>query len=281
MKLSIITVNKDDATGLEKTIKSVAEQTFDDFEYIVIDGASGDGSVDIIRKYADKIRYWVSEPDAGIYNAMNKGIRKAAGEYCLFLNSGDWLTGNETLKKVFAEIGHAGKADVYYSDLITDTNECCNYTPSVNINHLISGTVSHQNSIISRDLFIRHGYYNESLDISSDWEYFLKEYWFHKIKFVHIKTTIAVFCMNGISSINYKKRATEDIQVLQNVFGELSESVIELRKYRESIYGNIIENWGNSPVLEYLLKAYRFFARRIVEKKQQPAYKIVLQWRQF
>jgi glycosyltransferase involved in cell wall biosynthesis len=279
MKLSIITINKDNAAGLERTIKSVTEQTFDDYEYIVIDGASKDGSVDVIGRYADKIHRWVSEPDAGIYNAMNKGIRKAAGDYCLFLNSGDWLTGNETLKRVFAEIEHAGKADVYYSDLITDTNEYCKYTPSININHLISGTVSHQNSIISRELFVSHGYYNESLDISSDWEYFLKERWFHQIRFVHIETTIAVFCMNGISSANNKKHMAEDVQVIRNVFGELSESIMELQKYRKSIYGDIIENWGNSPVLEYLLKTYRFFARRIIKRKQQPAYKIVLQWR--
>ncbi|MDR1904338.1 MAG: glycosyltransferase, partial [Treponema sp.] len=74
MKLSIITINKNNAQGLERTIKSVAGQTFEDFEYIVIDGASDDGSVEIIKQYADKIHYWVSEPDTGIYNAMNKGI---------------------------------------------------------------------------------------------------------------------------------------------------------------------------------------------------------------
>ncbi|MDR2910496.1 MAG: glycosyltransferase [Bacteroidales bacterium] len=91
MKLSIITINLNNVAGLQKTIESVVKQTFTDYEYIVIDGGSTDGSADIIKQHANKITYWVSEPDKGIYNAMNKGIRVAKGEYCLFLNSGDWL----------------------------------------------------------------------------------------------------------------------------------------------------------------------------------------------
>lgn len=89
-KLSIITVNLNDYKGLEKTLKSVWEnQSFSDFEHIVIDGASTDGSVDVIKRYANKLAYWVSEPDSGIYNAMNKGILKAKGDYLLFLNGRD------------------------------------------------------------------------------------------------------------------------------------------------------------------------------------------------
>ena len=87
MKLSIITVNRNNKDGLEKTIRSVIRQTSHDYEYIIIDGASTDGSPEIIRNYEENITYWISEPDTGIYNAMNKGIRKAQGDYCLFLNS--------------------------------------------------------------------------------------------------------------------------------------------------------------------------------------------------
>ena len=89
MKLSIITINRNNAAGLRRTIESVVSQTYTEFEYIIIDGASTDESVDVIKEYADKITFWVSEPDNGIYNAMNKGILKAKGEYLLFLNSGD------------------------------------------------------------------------------------------------------------------------------------------------------------------------------------------------
>lgn len=79
MKLSIITINRNNAAGLRRTIESVVSQTYTDFEYIIIDGASTDGSVEVIKEYSDKITYWVSEPDTGIYNAMNKGILKAQG----------------------------------------------------------------------------------------------------------------------------------------------------------------------------------------------------------
>jgi len=110
-KLSIITVNLNNAEGLRKTIESVVTQTFTDFEYIIIDGGSTDGSVEIIKLYADKITYWVSEPDKGIYNGMNKGIMVAKGEYCQFLNSGDWLVNENVLKEVFADV------DIVYGDL--------------------------------------------------------------------------------------------------------------------------------------------------------------------
>jgi acetyltransferase-like isoleucine patch superfamily enzyme len=112
MKLSIITINRNNAAGLRKTIESVVSQTYTDFEYIIIDGASTDDSVNIIKEYAEATLpcgeglgerlYWVSEPDKGIYNAMNKGILKANGEYCLFLNSGDWLYDNDVLNDVFS-----------------------------------------------------------------------------------------------------------------------------------------------------------------------------------
>ena len=103
MKLSIITVNLNNAVGLKKTICSVINQTFLDIEYIIIDGGSLDGSLEIIKEYEKKITYWVSEPDSGIYNAMNKGIMHANGEYLQFLNSGDWLVNDSIIEKFLKE----------------------------------------------------------------------------------------------------------------------------------------------------------------------------------
>lgn len=88
MKYSIITINYNNADGLRRTIESVVNQTYKDIEYIIIDGGSTDGSVDVIKEYGSQIDYWVSEPDKGIYNAMNKGILQAHGEYLNFMNSG-------------------------------------------------------------------------------------------------------------------------------------------------------------------------------------------------
>src|SRR4051812_22804100 len=99
-RLSIITINYNNVSGLRKTVESVVNQTSQDFEYIVIDGGSTDGSVDVLKQYAKKIKYWISEPDKGIYNAQNKGILKATGEYCHFINSGDYLVKNDVIEKM-------------------------------------------------------------------------------------------------------------------------------------------------------------------------------------
>lgn len=103
MKISVITVVRNDAAHLESTILSVLGQSYRELEYIVIDGASTDGTVDIIRKYADRIAYWVSEPDGGIYDAMNKGLAHATGEWVNFMNSGDEFADANVLKNVFSE----------------------------------------------------------------------------------------------------------------------------------------------------------------------------------
>src|SRR5690606_105779 len=100
MKISIITINLNNRAGLKATMASVLEQTYAHVEYLVVDGGSTDGSVDVITSHADRLAYWVSEPDRGVYHAMNKGIERATGEYLLFLNSGDRLMEPETLTDV-------------------------------------------------------------------------------------------------------------------------------------------------------------------------------------
>lgn len=99
LKISIITVSYNAAKTIEQTIQSVVNQTYDNIEYIIIDGGSTDGTVDIIKKYEDKIAYWVSEPDKGIYDAMNKGILKASGEYIYFLGADDWLYNESVMER--------------------------------------------------------------------------------------------------------------------------------------------------------------------------------------
>lgn len=115
MLFSIITVNLNNYCGLLKTIKSVVEQTFRDYEWIIIDGGSTDGSKQLIEQYSQFISYWVSEPDTGIYNAMNKGIRVSSGDYLLFLNSGDWLASPTVLEDVYKT---APTVDFVYGDHI-------------------------------------------------------------------------------------------------------------------------------------------------------------------
>lgn len=100
MKISVITISYNAASCIESTINSVIAQKYDDFEYIIVDGVSNDGTLDIIQKYDKSISHWISEPDSGIYNAMNKAVRMASGEYCIFMNAGDIFANPLVLKQV-------------------------------------------------------------------------------------------------------------------------------------------------------------------------------------
>jgi len=254
--LSIITINKNNAVGLKKTIQSVICQTYTDFEYIIIDGVSEDGSVEIIRKYIDNINYWISEPDTGIYNAMNKGILKAQGEYCLFLNSGDWLVSPETIDNVFREIS-GNPSDIFYSDRINCNNTIVRYPNKLTIDFLLNTSISHQNTLIKRSLFLEHGLYNEELRISSDKEFFLSEFWKYKSVFYHIDTNIAFFDIHGIGSQKSKARFAEHVIVYKNVFQELANMVIENHNFRNTIYYYIMMDSADTKLLICSLRIYR------------------------
>lgn len=187
MKLSIITINFNNIDGLRKTIESVISQTFTDYEYVVIDGGSTDGSDDLIKTYEDKITYWVSEPDKGIYNAMNKGILQAKGEYCLFLNSGDWLYSNDILSSVFS-IDY--KEDILYGDLfVVATSKTFRiYTPNrLSLHFFYIDSLCHPSAFIKRQLF-NIELYDEQLKVVADWKFFMDRfidgYSFKKLPYV-------------------------------------------------------------------------------------------------
>ena len=113
LKISVVTVCYNAAVSIEQTMLSVLGQSYPDIEYIVIDGGSTDGTVDIIKKYADRLAYWVSEPDKGIYDAMNKGIAAATGSYINFMNSGDSFYDNRVVEAVVPYLSSDMKAVIY------------------------------------------------------------------------------------------------------------------------------------------------------------------------
>lgn len=199
-KLSIITINLNNAEGLRKTIESVVSQTFQNFEYIVIDGASTDNSLEIIKGYADRITYWVSEPDKGIYNAMNKGILKSKGEYLLFMNSGDWLVDSEIITYFVEQtIGY----DIIAGDVYLYTKENVifrNTVDEVSYGHFFANSIPHAASLIKRTLFENYGLYNESYKIASDWEFFFIVLIVNQGSFRHVKKAISFFDLTGISN---------------------------------------------------------------------------------
>ncbi len=173
MKLSIITVNLNNSTGLEKTIQSVINQKYNDFEYIVIDGKSTDNSVEIIKKYSNSIGYWISEPDKGIYQAMNKGIAQAKGEYVIFMNSGDCLISNNTLMNVFSK---EHSADLLVGSIILDGKRVKrreSVPQKITFYYFTINTIFHQSTFTKKTLFDEIGLYDENMKISSDWKFAL------------------------------------------------------------------------------------------------------------
>jgi glycosyltransferase involved in cell wall biosynthesis len=170
-------------------MNSVLNQTFQDFEYIVIDGGSTDGSVNLIRKSKDSLAYWISEKDTGIYNAMNKGIKQARGEYLLFLNSGDYLYKEDVLDRI---IEKQLKSDIIYGDMILDLEDIDSRKmikikeKKISQYFFMKNSLPHPCSFIKKSLFDKIGLYNESLKIVADYEFFLKAILKAGATFTHI-----------------------------------------------------------------------------------------------
>jgi len=248
MRLSIITVNKNNANGLERTIQSVINQTFKDFEYIIIDGASIDNSVEVIKKFADKINYWVSEPDKGIYNAMNKGIEVAQGEYLLFLNSGDYLADNYVLENIFFSIDK--DFDIIYGNLNIDKTRIARYPSKLTLKYFIKSTLPHPGSLFKRKLFSEIGLYNEKYVIASDYEFFLKAIIVNNCSYKHLDFTFSVFFKDGISSKQVDLSIKERDEILKELFPNI---------YEDYIYFMDIEHKYNLLLSSRLIRLIRKF----------------------
>lgn len=219
-KISIITINFNNKEGLERTILSVISQNFKDFEYIVIDGGSKDGSKEIIEKYNDQISYWVSEPDKGIYNAMNKGIAAAKGEYLLFLNSGDHFCEENSLE---TGVSYLGKEEIIYFNLKHIDNARTwvhEYPEYVNIFYFFENSLPHPGTFIKKNSFEKYGMYDENLKIVSDWKWFLVSICKNNATYRHINEVFTTFYYDGISSNvdNREKIKEESIKVYQSEF---------------------------------------------------------------
>lgn len=166
-KFSIITINYNNKEGLRKTIESVVGQSFRDFEYIIIDGGSTDGSIEVIKEYAGKVDYWVSEPDKGIYHAMNKGVLQAHGEYLNFMNSGDEFYNNGVLQEVAPSLD----SDIVVGKIVHGTEVWGFHKEDITLMDLIRGTVLHQASFFRKELFDENRYdYNPQIQISAESE---------------------------------------------------------------------------------------------------------------
>lgn len=219
MKLSIITINYNNSSGLRKTIESVMSQTSHDYEYIVIDGGSTDGSIEIIKEYSAKITYWVSEPDRGIYEAMNKGIRAAKGHYLQFLNSGDWLASSGVIAKM---IENMPDCSIFYGNMLKQLPKGRVYRDAcgqgkVSMFTFFRGTLNHSPALIKRNLFEKYGLYDETLLIVSDWKWYLVAIGLNNEDVKYIDFDVTCFDMSGISNTQHVLEKEERRKVLQEL----------------------------------------------------------------
>lgn len=275
MKLSIITINYNNAAGLSKTINSVLSQTYSNFEYIVVDGASTDDSKEILEqlqhsKDAGNIAFpltIISGPDSGIYNAMNKGIRLAQGEYLQFLNSGDYLTSPTILEQVFAI---STTADVIYGNRIDvhsngELEERC-YPIHLSVYFLWSNMISHQASFIRRTLFDFVGLYREDFKYASDWEFFLKAFVHHNATSRYIDLFVVYYTLGGISSnpINTNEMIAERISVFQETCPYLVDDFERMDNYKDRLKDYDLQSMRVGKVILYVPRlVYKLFFKRL------------------
>lgn len=238
MLISIITVNYNDKLGLERTLKSVQEQTYTNFEHIIIDGGSTDGSKELIEANKTNFSYWVSEPDNGIYNAMNKGVKAAKGEYLYFLNSGDHFEDLNALDKAQAQLGNH---DVVYFNIsvVGEANSYIKTCPKeLSFMFLHNDLPAHQATFIRKDLFDKYGYYDENLKIVADWKFLILALCKYNASYKYVEDTFSTYYSDGISSLEENKALVkqEREQVLNTEFGifmnDLKEIFLLRRKLR-------------------------------------------------
>lgn len=233
MKLSIITINYNNLSGLQRTVESVLKQTVKEFEYIIIDGGSTDGSAAYIESQSEHIDYWVSEPDKGIYNAMNKGILKAKGEYLLFLNSGDHFYNNNVID---SSIPFLNTFDLVYGsmEIIEFNNSYIQELPDkLTFYNFIKGTLPHAATFIKRISLIKYGGYSEDFKVISDWRYFLDGIMNHNLSYRKINIVVSCFYLGGISG--QAEHQIEKKKVLNDLAGFFYDDYVEMYNLKSNL----------------------------------------------
>lgn len=264
---SIITINYNNKEGLRKTFESVINQSYKDFEYIVIDGGSTDGSREVIEEYVDHIDYWVSEPDKGIYNAMNKGIKVAHGDYLNFMNSGDCLYDKNVLYNTLPYL----QTDIIMGRSLDENFHVRPYhiKKELTMIQLYANTIDHQASFISRVLF-NNTLYDENYKIVSDWKFFIEKTIFQNCSFSIMPVLVAIGQSGGISEIQKGLNDDERLDVLSKMFPARVLKDYERFKDKESPMLELIPQFNRTHrlqkvivwVTKAILRIYHLFTKR-------------------
>lgn len=273
-KISIITINYNDAEGLRKTLASVASQTYRNIEHVIIDGASTDSSVDIIREYetanlssANPLRIvWVSEKDNGIYDAMNKGMEKSSGEYLLFLNGGDALASPTAIEDVSP---HLSDTDfVIGRSYFSNEGERCGASPllsekDMSMYYMYLHGINHQSAFIRRSLLINTPY-DTSVRISADWLFFVQTIVMRSATVKFVDLFFSDFDLTGVSS-NNEAVLKEREEVLKKVLPErIARDYIQIAPH---YYEVIRLQWLlNHPFCYKIYRNFTTLCRKMVRK---------------
>lgn len=270
MRLSIVTINYNNAEGLERTLGSVLAQTYDGIEHIIVDGASTDGSVDVIKRYVQKVDsqeskvdsvVWVSEKDKGIYNAMNKGIRMSTGDYIQLLNSGDLLASDDAIERMMEELKKNDYPELLYGNAVDvcDGKRLSKHGPNIedSLKTLYKTTYPHDSSFFKRELFSeeRYGLYDENLKIVSDWKWYLKAIGFGTVKPIYVDIDVALFDVTGISSSRKDLDKQERRKVLEEVLPPAIIKDLDNYAFPVSQYQRLKKYhlWGMAHFIERVL----------------------------
>jgi len=221
--VSIVTIVFNGAAHIEQTMQSVLHQTYAPIEYIVIDGGSTDGTLSVIDKYRYKIAYFISEPDSGIYDAINKGISKATGSLIGLIHCGDYYELNAVSEAVAGFVSSG--ADIIYGDInVIEEYEdkiITIFKKSDHRNLKRNMSIFHPATFVSRQCYARYGLYDPKFKSAADYDYFLKLY-SSGVEFKHINKLLATFRAGGTSGSNFKLTAKENFTIRKNQIGKLN-----------------------------------------------------------
>ena len=210
-KISVVTVCYNAIDTIEKTILSVINQTYQNIEYIIIDGASTDGTVDIINKYRDKIAYFVSEPDKGIYDAMNKGIKAATGDWINFMNAGDEFADIDVLSTITPQMKNA---DIVYGDTMLVYSIGEKLKTPLPLSQITDRMVFGHQATFVRARYHKEHIFDTSFKSSADYK-FLRDAFIHGAKFQYIPVLIVNYDAEfGISATSYLRAQRENARIL-------------------------------------------------------------------